>query len=456
MQIRSRLTLQFTLLVSGILMVAFVSLYIVDQNHTQQEFYQRLRDKAITSVILLLKVEKVDSALLKVIDLSKRDVLFRENISIFNEDRKSIYTNNDSLDFFLDDNIFKSIVQGTEVRFTQGEFDVLGLRFRDRGQNYIVIAGAIDRVGQSQLKYLRQLLIIQFVCLVAIVAIAGWVYSGRALRPIQKVMNEVQAISSINLTQRVQGEDKPDEIGKLVKIFNSMLSRIENAFTLQKTFVANVSHELKNPLTKITSQLEVTLLNERSNTEYQETIQSVLDDIRELNQLSNSLLDLASLNRDSSSFTMTRTRIDEIVWDVRESIQEMNKDYRMELNAFAMPENEEDLYVVANPYLLKTAIINIVENACKFSEDHTAVVSLACTKTEIELKILDNGPGIENHELENVFQPFYRTDNTAKVKGYGIGLSLSQRIISIHNGTVKIESQIGRGTLVTIVFKRSI
>lgn len=454
MQIRSRLTLQFTFLVSAILLVAFGSLYLVDRNHTQEQFYKRLYDKAITSAILLLKVEKVDSALLKTIDLSKRDVLFRENISVFTEDYKAIYTNNDSLDFEIDSLTFESIKRGEIQRFSQNEFDVLGVRFYDRGQAYIIVAGAIDVTGKAQLQYLTQLLLILFSCMVAIVALSGWVYSGRALRPIQKVMNEAQAISSANLAQRLQDEDKPDEIGKLIKIFNNLLSRIENAFTLQKTFVANVSHELKNPLTKITSQLEVTLLNERSSDEYREIIQSVLDDIRELNQLSNSLLDLASLNQDNRSFTMTRTRIDEVLWEVREDVLGMSTDYRVEMNTMSMPENEEDLYLDANSYLLKTAIKNVIENACKFSDDHLATVSLVCSKTKLEIRIFDSGPGIQKEELQNVFQPFYRTNSTSQIKGYGIGLSLCQRIVSIHNGLLSIESAVGEGTVVTISFER--
>src|SRR5690606_28984676 len=89
-----------------------------------------------------------------------------------------------------------------------------------------------------------------------------------------------------------------DEIGRLSITFNNLLDRIENAFRLQKTFVANVSHELKNPLTKISSQLEVSLLKERSVSDYQNTISSVLDDIRELSQLSNSLLELAKVSEE--------------------------------------------------------------------------------------------------------------------------------------------------------------
>lgn len=452
MQIRSRLTLQFALLVSAILFIAFVSIYFFSKRRNEDEFYKRLREKAITSAILLLKIEKVDSALLKTIDLSKHDVLYGENISVFNDEDKEIYTNNDTIQFEAPPSMLQKIREKGEQKFTQGRYGITGILFRDKSQRYVILAGAVDIDGRARLLDLRNLLITLFLLMVAIVALAGWVYSGRALSPIKKVMNEAQSISTVDLSQRLHGGEKPDEIGKLISIFNSLLGRIENAFNLQKTFVTNVSHELKNPLTKITSQLEVTLLKGRTPAEYEGTVQSVLDDIKELNQLSTNLLDLASLNQDNMTFNTSRVRIDEILWEIRESVQALNSEYKVDIHTIVMPENEEDLYLDANPYLLKTALQNLIENACKFSDDKMSTVSLICSKDELEIRIFDKGPGIEKEELQNIFQPFYRADNTSKVKGHGIGLSLSQRIITIHNGAIEIDSTFGEGTQVTVVF----
>lgn len=454
MQIRTKLTLQFTLLVSAILLLAFYSVYFFWSQRTEEAFFQRLREKAITSAILLLKVEEVDSALLKTIDLSKHDVLYRENISIFNEGNKEIYTNNDSVLSIQSAVLFDRIRSQGEVTFTKGEFHVVGVPFMDKSKRYVLIAEAVDRDGQLRMKSLRNLLAVLFLLMIAIVAGAGWIYAGRALRPIKKVIDEVQSISTANLKQRLHGDDKPDEIGTLISIFNSLLSRIENAFDLQKTFVTNVSHELKNPLTKITSQLEVTLLKDRTVEEYHEIASSVLEDIKELNQLSTSLLDLASLNQDNVSFARVHLRIDEILWEVRESVQALNQQYKVDIHTIRMPENEEDLYMDANPYLLKTALQNLIENACKFSNDKMATVSLICSKDELEIRIFDNGPGIEKKDLQNIFQPFYRADNTSRIKGHGIGLSLSQRIITAHQGKVEIDSTPGAGTQVTVIFMK--
>ncbi len=190
--------------------------------------------------------------------------------------------------------------------------------FRDKGFDYVVVAAAVDINWTARLKDLQTLLTVAYLIVIAVVFISGWIYSGRALRPIKRIMDEVKGISPQNLDQRLKESPYEDEMGKLILIFNELLERIAKAFQLQKMFVSNVSHELKNPLTNITSQLEVTLLKERSKEDYHQTIESVLEDIRGLNQLSNSLLELARLTREQDSFTMTRVRLDEIIWDVRD------------------------------------------------------------------------------------------------------------------------------------------
>jgi signal transduction histidine kinase len=145
-------------------------------------------------------------------------------------------------------------------------------------------------------------------------------------------------------------------------------------------------------------------------------------------------------------------RIDEIVWDVRESVEELDASYQVLVELKELPEDESRLCIQGNPHLLKTAIGNVVENACKFSPEKKALVRLQCTATHIELEVFDKGPGISKSDLGQVFQPFFRADATSKTKGYGIGLSLSQRIVSLHRGEMSIDSEPGRGTRVLIAF----
>lgn len=435
------------------MLLSFLAIYLFSKQFAEQDFARRLREKAITSAFLLIKVDQVDTVLLKIIDRAKRDNLFRERIRVYDQTDKEIYASGDTMKLPISPRVIEQVKLDGEQSTLYQEFTVAGIPFSDRGVTYTIIASAEDVIGYNRLVDLRRLLMALFVIVIGLVSISGWIYAGRALRPIQKIIGNVQNISPQNLSQRLEESPHPDEMGKLILIFNSLLTRIENAFKLQKMFVSNVSHELKNPLTNITSQLEVTLLNERPREEYQRTIESVLEDIKSLNHLSVSLLDLARLTHDSDTFTMAEVRLDEILWDARERVSAIDQNYKVEVAIKDMPEDESRLLVNGNPHLLRTAFQNIIENACKFSEDGRAVVVLICKAGELLVEVVDRGPGIEKKDLENVFQPFFRTDATSKVKGYGVGLSLSQRIISIHKGKISIESNLGEGTRISVTLQ---
>lgn len=438
MQIRTRLTLQFVLLVSAILLLSFLAIYFFARWQWKRDFETRLSDKAITSATLLLQVDQVDSALLKVIDRAKRDFLFRENISILDARNTEIYTNNDTIDFKLSPGQLAQVRKTRRLTFALEPYSVIGMVFVNRQKEYVVIAGAINREAQQNLKLLQNLLASTLVFWIGVVGLAGWIYAGRALRPIQRLMEQVQTITTTNLNKRLAGADRPDEIGKLAFIFNQLLERLDNAFALQKTFVANVSHELRNPLTRVTSQLEVTLLKPRSSEDYRSTIASVLDDIRELNQLTNVLLDLAKVTQ-GKAFTMSELRLDELIWDARQAVLDADQHFSIRIAFDAMPEDTDRLRMSGNAHLLRTAIMNLLENACKFSPDHQADVVLKISATDLCLSVSNtvaDGAQLAG-ETTRIFEPFYRIRGDIQTKGYGIGLSLVQRIVAIHKGRIE-------------------
>ncbi|HEV7349597.1 HAMP domain-containing sensor histidine kinase [Telluribacter sp.] len=454
MQIRTRLTVQFSLLVSAILLVAFLAIYYFTFVNTNEDFYDRLRSKAVSTAELLLKVRQVDTELLKVFDKSNRDLIYNENILIFDEKNRLIYANTDSLSIHVSNFWLDEIRRAEQIRYTDGEYKVVGIYYKYPFNKAVVLLGALDLYGKANLDNLRTMLAVIFIFVTAIVAFAGWLFAQRALLPISRVMNDVEGILPQKLNTRLDTPNQNDEIGRLTITFNKLLDRIETAFRMQKTFVANVSHELKNPLTKISSQLEVSLLKERSVDEYQNTIHSVLEDIQQLSQLSNTLLELAKVSEDRRDILTETVRVDELLWDARTSISQSNSQYRIQLNLDELPEDDTWLEVTGNPTLLKTAFLNLIDNACKFSDDNSVSISLAATEEAIELSFSDSGKGIPEQDQNLVFQPFYRGDNTASVKGYGIGLSLVDRIMKLHNGTITIKSNEPSGTIFQLKFLR--
>jgi signal transduction histidine kinase len=456
MQIRTRLTIQFSLLVSGILLVTFLAIYYFTYNNVTEDFYDRLRSKAKSTAELLLKVPQVNTEVLRALEGSNRDLIYNENILIFDEKNRLIYTNTNAVtksihvsNYWLDE-----IRKSGEIRYTDGDYKVVGLYYKYPFNRAVVMLGAQDLYGQANLSNLNTLLTVLFLIVTAIVGLAGWIFAKRALRPISKVMNAVEGILPQKLDTRLDIPNQKDEIGRLSTTFNKLLDRIETAFQMQKIFVANVSHELKNPLTKIRSQLEVSMLKERSTAEYQITIQSVLEDIQELAQLSNTLLELAKVSEDQRDLLTETVRVDDLIWDCRQSLGQANPGYNIQVNLDELPDDDSWLEIAGNSTLLKTAFLNLIDNACKFSEDQSVKITLNASAKKLTLRFSDKGKGIPVQDQSLIFQPFYRGDNTANVKGYGIGLSLVDRIMKLHNGNVSIQTNQPKGTTFILNFMR--
>jgi signal transduction histidine kinase len=284
------------------------------------------------------------------------------------------------------------------------------------------------------------------------VFVAGWVYAGKALQPISKVIDQVDEITISSINLRVQEGDSKDEISKLARTFNNMLDRLETAFKAQKNFIANASHELRTPLTTITGQLDVALMNERTNPEYKHIISSVLDDIKNLNTVSNRLLLLAQASSGTSSAELVPLRIDDIIWQLKSELTKRNPEYKVNVSLDKDLIEEEQLTLIGNEQLMKTAIGNLIDNGCKYSPDHQVNVSLENKDNVMILQFIDSGIGIQPEDMKHIFEPFYRGKNASMIKGHGIGLSLVERIVILHQGAIHVHSAPGEGTNVTLTF----
>jgi len=451
MQIRTRLTIQFIYVVALIIFFSFGVIYYSSSEYRKKEFYKRLENKATTSVDLLISINSVDSATLITIDKVGKDRLVNEKISIYGNNRKLLYTNSDSISLIVNEQLFKKIEFENRLEYYEGKFEILALNYKNKESNFVVFAAAYDQYGLSKLKNLRNTLILLFVFIISIVAIAGWLFSGKALQPLMRIVGEVENIEVDRFGKRLIKNKYNDEIGRLIDTFNTLLERIENAFTLQKIFVTGASHELKNPLTAITSQLQVTLLNERSNEEYKQLINSVLDDIKMLNKTAVDLLEFAKLNYEKE-IQLSEHRIDDILWSIKEYFTKNHPEYTVNLIFENLPLDEQNLIITGNEPLLKIAIINLIDNACKFSIDKSAEVKFLIKNKKIKLIVSDNGIGLTKEEEKLIFEPFFRTNNTTETKGHGIGLALVKKIADFHGVTIRIDSQKNIGSSFELTF----
>ncbi|MFN4123520.1 MAG: ATP-binding protein [Flavobacteriales bacterium] len=440
MQIRTRLTLLFIAIVALTILASSVFIYAFSSTYRSTEFYERLANKAHSMAKLFIDVDEVDANLLRIIENTAPSTLPEEHIYIFNSKGESIYKSiNDDL-IEISDNLKKKLFFEGEIKVTKDIYEIYGLRYETNGQPYLVFAAATDRFGYSKLKNLRNILVINYAVVLVIIAIGGWIFSSKALSPITGIIQKVENITETSLNLRLDEGKGQDEIEKLALTFNRMLERLELAFIMQKNFVANASHELRTPLTAMTGQLEVVLLKEREKEDYMRTIQSVLDDIRNLNIICNRLLLLAQTNTDRKDFNFVSVRVDDLLWQVQSDIRKFNPTYTVHVNFKSLPENENDFVVEGNPHLLKTALTNFAENGCKFSKNRSVDVELDFDEKNILVSFLDQGIGIRKEDFKMIFQPFYRSKDAISIPGHGLGLPLIEKIIKIHGGEISLDS----------------
>ena len=143
-------------------------------------------------------------------------------------------------------------------------------------------------------------------------------------------------------------------------------------------------------------------------------------------------------------------RLDELLLDARELVLRAYPDFHVELVFEQEAEDDKVLTVIGNSYLLTTAFVNLIENNCKYSRNQTSFIQISFWQTSSIIRFSDNGVGISDKDKPHLFTPFYRGDNRSYTDGHGIGMSLTQKIITLHHGKIEVNSQLGEGTTYTV------
>ncbi len=452
MQIRGRLTLQFVGIVALIQLLASMAIYFISSDYRQSRFYEQLKAAAMNRTVLMMEVEGLEPERLQELRALGANELVGEQIFIYNYKNELLYCSTDS-GLQISESMLDEVRLNQEQRFEQGAYELAGLLFADRYNRLVVFCAARDDAGFMQLMYLRRILIAVFLLSLLAVSLLAWAYAGQALRPISNIMQKVSKITFVNLHERLEDRGSQDELSQLAATFNSMLDRIESSLAMQRNFVANASHELRTPLTAMQGQLEVLLLKKRDLTAYKEGVQSVLEDIRRLTHISNRLLMLAQADSAYTARLFRPVSLVDVLWQSQAAIQARNATALVHITIDEAIENAEALQVLGNEQLLITVFQNLLDNGVKYSSNHEVFADLRLRDGGIEVKVRDYGIGIPPEELEQVFQPFYRSSNAQEISGHGIGLSLVERIVRLHEGEVAVQSVVGKGTTFTVFLK---
>ncbi|MDR0801140.1 HAMP domain-containing sensor histidine kinase [Fluviicola sp.] len=449
MKIRTRLTLLFTITTATILLAFAYIIYYSAKKKREQEFYSLLKKEALTKANLFFNTN-INKQTLQDIYRRNRQIMNEVEVAIYDSHYKLLYHDAADIDFVKETRkMIREICQKGKIGFYQDDWQVIGLRYEFKGKDYILTATSVDHYGYKKLHSLLWTIVIVFIISILFIYITGRFFSKKAFEPVKEMTERAKLISATNLDLRLFANGSKDELSGLANTFNEMLIRLENSFDAQKHFVSNISHELRTPLAAIITELELSTHKNRTPEEYKTAIKNALNDAKRLVRLSNSLLDLARASYDPSEIAFKTIRIDEILLDARQQVQQGNPDYKIDIHfdaEFLRAENEDLVSVKGNEYLLKVAFVNLFENGCKFSTDKQSVVSISFREEKILLRFSDNGIGISEDDLKNIFLPFYRGDNKKFAEGNGIGLSLTEKIVLLHHGTISVTSRQGKGT----------
>jgi two-component system, OmpR family, sensor histidine kinase ArlS len=452
MNIRFKITLLFTLLVMGILSLISYSVYYFTEESRVEIFKQRLQAGANNRANLFAILGDNKIGVLQKMDSSSTALISQRGLVIYDNDKKAYEFYGKGVKPLV---ITPQLIAGAKINKSkfvkEGDADLF-IRYGEYNHKKLtVFYMGSDEDGKGRITDLKRILLSSLLAGVIITIIVGYIFSTQLVRPINRIIREVNDVSFNNLSDRIYAGQGEDELSRLANTFNNLLNRLQESITIQKRFISNASHELSTPLTSISSQLQVTLYKERTTEEYHNVLYSIQEDVEQMRQLTKSLLDIAKTGYEGG-IELSEVRIDEIMLKIVADVKKINAAYNVELEFGEFPDDDRSCLTYGNPDLLYSAIKNITENACKYSYDKRAYLTLKFENKEIIAEVKNYGDVIVPEEIENIFHPFYRGRTAADTKGFGLGLALSQRIIALHKGRVRVQSEKVNGTVFTITF----
>jgi len=285
---------------------------------------------------------------------------------------------------------------------------------------------------------------IPFVLIVA--TLGGLFLSSRALAPVRSIIDTTRKIKASELHERVPVPSPKDEIKTLALTLNDMLDRIQQAFMSQERFIADASHQLLTPLTIMRGELELLQKSDKKNID--SFIKSSLQEVDSLSGIVQEMLLLARVDAGIGALNLQQLSLDEVVFEALGRCEKIasNKNIKLKLNINKEPTLDRPFFQGDNDLLINL-VVNIVENAVKYSpRDSIVVINLNWTKEYSELVVEDAGPGIPAEQLAYIFERFSRgSQMEARVKGFGLGLAIAQKIAFLHNGQLSAGNIEGSG-----------
>jgi two-component system OmpR family sensor kinase len=276
----------------------------------------------------------------------------------------------------------------------------------------------------------------------------GWWLTTRAIRLVEEISAAASRISAGNLSERISVAEPDNELGRLAGVLNATFARLEAAFSQQKQFTADASHELRTPIAVLISETQTTLARERSAADYHETIVACLETAQRMRRLTESLLELARFDTGEEQIQRRSFDLSESTRACVELIRPLATERGLQIRC-ELARDE----AVGDADRFSQVATNLLSNAIHYNKPNGEIQ----VRTRLEngaavLTVTDTGPGIAAEDLPHIFERFYRADKS-RARGHGrsgLGLAICKAIVDAHSGSIEVSSQPGAGTTFTV------
>jgi heavy metal sensor kinase len=326
---------------------------------------------------------------------------------------------------------------------------ILTMPVIEQGQviDLVQVAASLEPVETARSRFLFILLGLTPLALL-VAGVGGWFLARRALVPVDAMVDAARRIEAEDLSRRIDTTDTRDELGRLAAVLNDMLARLEQSFAAVSQFSADAAHELRTPLTVLKGEIEVALRSSPGAEEYRRVLTSCLEEVDRLSALVEDLLFLARSEGGRVAVMQAPVNLAEIVTEVAPALQALADAAGVTLSI----QPRDSAWVRGNTSMLFRVIFNLGENAIKYTPAGERVsIALNQSGDEVVLEVRDTGPGISAADLPHIFDRFYRADRARGRGGVGLGLALARSIVSLHGGTIVVESAPGAGACFRVV-----
>lgn len=441
MRIRNKILLYFSATSIALVGILFFVVYWLFSEYREEEFQQRQKEKILSTLHFISEVEKKEKDLTDAIDRLTINSILNEKLLIFDSSKKLVYASLDDVSISYSEALLSALNDHTNwIEQKDGLYDVVAIYFTSNNKSYYGISKAFDEFGYTKLSFLRNLLVIVFIVFSTLVITLSIYLSNRISKPIAQLAmllsNYKIGISPINRIFRTN----TFEIRYLYKKFNELVCRTNEAYNFQKNSIHHISHQLKTPIAVLISELE-RMRNKPADKIMQQEIDTQITKTRSLADIINILLEISKIES-GQSVHKHPIRADELIFDSISELNTLYPEFIFEVSYRPDEPDAEKLTIYANEMLIRQAFQNLLNNCVVYSDkNRKAEIKIDGSQTgRLAILFINAGPSLSDKEKTFLFSHFFRGENSRNKAGFGLGLTLTKNIITLHEGTLSYTS----------------